>query len=763
MKYTTKAGLLVVTMPSETESRSRDRKSVSPHSGIYRTPTKNRTQHRYGKVKNKVVISPITPDPSPDKNSIAGTSRSTGTPISQMTTSTQGTRSSRKSAKSAEVRKGSGQSVVTHMSSHTTKTAGTYQRKSRLPGLLKFKKKGNKKHRENKTKNSNPSIDHESEASDLTTKSKSALLGEFSTLMNEFPTEDTLNTTLHVACAKRYSDSLIVDQLIAKGPTAVSMRNEKRDLPLHSAMKCTIETGVDERVFDELVKIYADGVKAVNRENCLPIHSACRSGGRNIYAIKKLLEAYPVSAIMKCDLKLPFDDRAFDYMHASPDRPKSAQYANDDRLDAIEESEAIDASENCATTFWSKFLMLSPKSSFESDSKVRSPDPGMESDFGPLHLAVLFGAPPDVIEAIITTNPKSLALKTDQGRRALDCGRFAIAGKKNRRPKNLSILRVPSHDDDEDEARINTYIRNIDADPVQNIFAAIEILKTFEDNQRKRMQLASATTMTAQSLRDVTGNKEFDAKKEWKKLSNIIRITRAFKLSENKLGRNVPSDANKAIRPRGYQIPDHLNHVCIDIKIPVGFRRLRWALLSSASDFEPVEVLQNKLNYSKVEMGPWDKHDEGIGCTNVASSISENSFVGAVRKCQYLMPKSGMVGANMAYETRTIVDYNEYAFVTMKVARNPEVPFGKTFECHVQTTFVNLGNNSCRMIASVEARFVGRPPMVAWKIKNAMYNGVTDFFVARGETICEHAFQECANADEDEEGLIKFEKNDDLN
>jgi len=146
----------------------------------------------------------------------------------------------------------------------------------------------------------------------------------------------------------------------------------------------------------------------------------------------------------------------------------------------------------------------------------------------------------------------------------------------------------------------------------------------------------------------------------------------------------------------------------------------------------------------RVAMSPWDKCDGITGDVQSHDQIQDRAKdrIGAKRSCQYLMPKSGMVGANMAYETHTILEYDDYTFVMKKVITNPDVPFGKSFECHVQTVFINLGNNNCKMISSVEAQFLGRPPMVAWKIRNAMYNGVTDFFVAKGEVICEHSFRE---------------------
>ena len=145
------------------------------------------------------------------------------------------------------------------------------------------------------------------------------------------------------------------------------------------------------------------------------------------------------------------------------------------------------------------------------------------------------------------------------------------------------------------------------------------------------------------------------------------------------------------------------------------------------------------LFWNSIEQGPWDIHDDKIGCISNPDGIQCSDFIGAERKCQYLVPKTTLVKANMAYENITIVEYNDYCFAVKKVTSNPDVPFGKTFECHTLVTVTNLGLSSCRLDASVEARFKGKPPMIAWKIKNSMYSGVTDFFVAQGEVICEHA------------------------
>jgi hypothetical protein len=577
--------ILMVSVPPDEKERKTKRSSEIPRNLTPPHPlSPHHSAHKYGNTTTrKVMISP-----RPHSISRGSSNGTTGT-------SSDGTRSSRTSAKTTIRTNHSSDNhshASSHLTNHTTKTASSTQRKARLPKMLKFKKKKSGETKKSKSKKKSGK-DYDSDSSSLSPTSKTALLSEFSTLMNEFPTEDTLNTTLHVACVKKYSEALIVDQLISKGPSAVTMRNQNRDLPLHCAMKCTIDNGIDDRVFDELVTRYPVGVEAVNKDNCLPLHLACKSGGRNVNVTKKLLELYPLGAIMKCDLKLQFDDEALDCVERNPDFP---------RLELDKSiSEDADDMDTCGSTFWSTFLMLSPKNSFEMETNTKpiSSNPGIESGFSPLHLAVMFGAPPDIIEAIITANPACLALTTDQGRKAIDIARYAVAGKKNQRPANLSILRMPSHDDDEDELRINRYINNIDEDPAQNIFAAIEIIKTFDANRQKSMRLANATTMTANSMRELGTIEEFDGNEQWRKLGNLIKIAGAFKRPPNALGSVDPFDANKAVRPEGYKIPSHLNHVCVDIKIPVGYRRLRWALLNNLSDFVPVEVLQNKLKYSE--------------------------------------------------------------------------------------------------------------------------------------------------------------------
>lgn len=398
---------------------------------------------------------------------------------------------------------------------------------------------------------------------------------------------------------------------------AASMINQKRDLPLHSAMRSTIGNGIDDRVYDALVKIHPAGIHAINADNCLPLHLICQSGGRNLYVVQKLVQKLPVGVMMKCDLKLEFDSQALKFVQRTGARPKTAKFANEDdhtKLASVATAKSEDAqsesqSESLSGSFWSALLMFAPKGSspFDENPFSTSADPGLESSFSPLHLAVMNGAPPDVIEMLITANPQCLGLKTDHGRRPLDLAMFLVADKENKKPYAEALGSVSSeeriHDNDNDNANDNDndneYIRNIDEDPGQNVFAAIEIMKTFEGNRRKSAHLANATQMTSASFRDLSTIVEFNPRKQWKKLSNIIQFSGALRRAGSVMGPPVPSDLDMVMEPTGYFPRNNLNHVCVEIELPVGFRRLRWAMLHSNSKFLTEEVLQSKLGYSQ--------------------------------------------------------------------------------------------------------------------------------------------------------------------
>lgn len=103
------------------------------------------------------------------------------------------------------------------------------------------------------------------------------------------------------------------------------------------------------------------------------------------------------------------------------------------------------------------------------------------------------------------------------------------------------------------------------------------------------------------------------------------------------------------------------------------------------------------------------------------------------------MPKSAFVNANMAYETNILTEYSDFCFVLKKRCRTPDVPYGSTFIAWTQVVVTNTGNDSCRMVCSVEAEFPNGAPMLAGQIKSGMRSGTAQFFVLLGETICKYA------------------------
>ena len=185
--------------------------------------------------------------------------------------------------------------------------------------------------------------------------------------------------------------------------------------------------------------------------------------------------------------------------------------------------------------------------------------------------------------------------------------------------------------------------------------------------------------------------------------------------------------------------PENLETTCIELDLPVGFHRLRWALLHD-SNFVTAWFIDG-LKYDDFTYEPWDKYDGKIGLEKQESDseVKESDFVGGKIKYSYLMPKSAFVNANTAYEEVELTSYNKYFFSTFRSIRNPYVPYGNTFISQVQTVVYNTGKQSCRLVISCESFFPDREPIVSRTIKSAMRVGTTDSSVILGETICRYA------------------------
>mmetsp|Transcript_7423 Transcript_7423/g.16779 ORF Transcript_7423/g.16779 Transcript_7423/m.16779 type:complete len:631 (+) Transcript_7423:983-2875(+) len=208
------------------------------------------------------------------------------------------------------------------------------------------------------------------------------------------------------------------------------------------------------------------------------------------------------------------------------------------------------------------------------------------------------------------------------------------------------------------------------------------------------------------------------------------------------LGPAIKDDSKSAPPiPDGFEIPENLENVSLELNLQVGFQRLRWALLSSESSFIKDVVWKTELNYDNIEAGEWNKFNDGIGLSKLPDGAKQEECIGAERESSYLMPKSAFVAANTAHETAFIEAYNDYCFSLKLRALTPDVPYGSTFEAWTKYVVINTGSNSCKLTCSVEAVFPNGPPMVGRQIKSGMRDGVGEVFIKTGE-----AFQRYADA-----------------
>lgn len=140
------------------------------------------------------------------------------------------------------------------------------------------------------------------------------------------------------------------------------------------------------------------------------------------------------------------------------------------------------------------------------------------------------------------------------------------------------------------------------------------------------------------------------------------------------LGPACKEDKDAASPPPDFVPPDNLEDVNFEMEVPVGFRRLRWAILHKDSDFMELAVMKTESKHENITIGEWSKHNDEIGLHKTPDGIAEADFVGATMETSYLMPSSAFVKANTAYETATIAQYNDYCLCLKRATRTPEVP-----------------------------------------------------------------------------------------
>jgi hypothetical protein len=118
--------------------------------------------------------------------------------------------------------------------------------------------------------------------------------------------------------------------------------------------------------------------------------------------------------------------------------------------------------------------------------------------------------------------------------------------------------------------------------------------------------------------------------------------------------------------PEGFIVPENLEFIGLELDLPVGFQRMRWAMLSKRSKFVTEALYKTEARYENIVMGEWNKHPDQIGEPKLLDGVDPQDFIGAEKEGQYLMPKSAFVSANTCYETHYILAYNDYCFCLKK-------------------------------------------------------------------------------------------------
>mmetsp|Transcript_25656 Transcript_25656/g.39752 ORF Transcript_25656/g.39752 Transcript_25656/m.39752 type:complete len:785 (+) Transcript_25656:323-2677(+) len=250
------------------------------------------------------------------------------------------------------------------------------------------------------------------------------------------------------------------------------------------------------------------------------------------------------------------------------------------------------------------------------------------------------------------------------------------------------------------------------------------------------MQVKQSNDQTAFML---SGLRELRAEErrlhEYRRREKVVEVTPEL---ERLLGPLVKEDITNEEVYSGTP-PDNLTNICLDMQVPVGYLRLRRALLYQDSRFMNDAVMRDGAKYEKISIGEWSKHTDEIGLAQAGDMAMEQA-VGASQEISYVMPKSIFVKANKAFEKSTIMAYNDDCFVLRNRTRTPEVPYGEYFCTWTQLVVMRDGRNCCRMVCSSEAEFVdGRRPMVARQIESGIRRGTTEYFLLFGQIVCRHA------------------------
>eukprot|EP00804_Cyclotella_cryptica_P021637 CCRYP_020652-RB/>CCRYP_020652-RB protein AED:0.16 eAED:0.16 QI:30/1/1/1/1/0.66/3/1861/1013 len=144
------------------------------------------------------------------------------------------------------------------------------------------------------------------------------------------------------------------------------------------------------------------------------------------------------------------------------------------------------------------------------------------------------------------------------------------------------------------------------------------------------------------------------------------------------LGPLVKDDGADVKLPPNFEPPESLEFVAFEVDLPIGFLRLRWAMLHTESTFLKDAFFADIMKYENITGGKWSTNEKEIGLPKAPDGIDEAGFLNATLEFTYLMPKSAFVKANTCYATHEIIHYDSYCFVIKEKTLTPEVPVSIT-------------------------------------------------------------------------------------
>lgn len=344
----------------------------------------------------------------------------------------------------------------------------------------------------------------------------------------------------------------------------------------------------------------------------------------------------------------------------------------------------------------------------------RDDDWGDEKGMTNLHRAVLKRADPEKIQQLLEISPECMNIVSTEDRTPFECAKMLlIRGLLNKDP--VSTL--------------------------TNTFITLEVMQAYREGKNHEKPEFSLTAALSKAN---VGNLQTRDVKKWGSKIDTYEYMKAFvemnMSGQSLLGKLVKADTDSAVQPYEYFPPENLRHVNIRINVPVGFRRLRRALLYGRTDFLKTVVYAEKLKYKKTKViVNWTKHAKSIGQPKLKKGDKWSAFIGATKTMQYMLPKSEVGGAHMAYEIMELVEYNDYCFAFKSIVKTPDLPYGSEYETHMQIIVIDKGINNCRMICSSEMVVTGMSLDDDWQVRNSMRHRATAYFFAVADAICMHA------------------------